>query len=122
MSRTRAALALLLSGCGERAPVVRFDPGPVPAAYAEGQRLFDASCAGCHGALAAGSDVGPPLVHAYYQPSHHADIAFHRAVELGVRPHHWRYGPMPRVPGLTTADVGRITAYVRWLQRQAGIQ
>jgi hypothetical protein len=28
---------------------------------------------------------------------------------------------MPAVEGLAAADVARITAYVRWLQRQAGI-
>ena len=115
------ASALLLADCGERAPVVRFDPGPVPAEHAAGQRLYDAGCARCHGPLAAGTDVGPPLVHVYYEPNHHADIAFQRAVEFGVQPHHWSYGPMPAVEGLAAADVARITAYVRWLQRQAGI-
>jgi mono/diheme cytochrome c family protein len=115
------AAALLLADCGERAPAVHFDPGPVPAEHAVGQRLFDAACAQCHGALAAGGDVGPPLVHVYYEPNHHADIAFQRAVQFGVRPHHWSYGPMPPVEGLAAADVARITAYVRWLQRRAGI-
>lgn len=115
------AAALLLADCGERAPPVRLDPGPVPAEHLAGQRTFDAACARCHGALAAGSDIGPPLVHIYYEPNHHADIAFQRAVEFGVQPHHWRYGPMPPVEGLTAEDVARITAYVRWLQRQAGI-
>ena len=123
MSRTRtgAAAAILLAGCGERAAVVRFDPGPVPAEHAEGARRFDAACASCHGRFAAGSEVGPPLVHAYYEPGHHADAAFRRAVEFGVRPHHWSYGPMPAVEGLPAADVNRIIGYVRWLQRQAGV-
>jgi mono/diheme cytochrome c family protein len=124
VSSARVGLAvagLLLPGCRERAPAVPFDPGPVPAEQAAGQRLFDATCARCHGPLAAGSDAGPPLVHRYYEPNHHADIAFRRAVEFGVQPHHWSYGPMPAVEGLSPADVDRITAYVRWLQRQAGI-
>ena len=116
-----AAALLIVAGCGERAPVVRFDPGPVPAEHGEGERLFNAHCARCHGELAAGSDIGPPLVHVYYEPNHHADIAFLRAVEFGVQPHHWGYGPMPPVEGLNGGQVDRITAYVRWLQRQAGI-
>ena len=123
MSRRRigAAAALLLTGCGERAPVMQFDPGPVPAEHADGARRFEAACAPCHGRFAVGSEVGPPLLHPYYQPSHHADAAFRRAVEFGVRPHHWSYGPMPAVAGLLPADVDRIIAYVRWLQRRAGV-
>jgi mono/diheme cytochrome c family protein len=117
----RGAVFVVLAGCGERAPRVEFDPGPTPAEHAEAEALFTANCAACHGRLAAGTDVGPPLVHIYYEPGHHADIAFRRAVELGVRPHHWNFGPMPPVPGLSEAQIAAITAYLRWLQRQAGI-
>ena len=66
--------------------------------------------------------AGPPLVHIVYEPNHHADIAFQRAVALGVAAHHWRFGNMPPVPGVDEAAVERITAYVRWLQRKAGIE
>ena len=100
---------------------MRFDPGPVPAELASGERLFEASCARCHGERASGAETGPPLVHVIYRPSHHADAAFHRAVRLGVLPHHWGYGRMPPVDGLTEAQVDSIVAYVRWLQRKAGI-
>ena len=117
----RVALFLLVGACGERAARVEFDPGPVPPELAAAERLFDQSCAQCHGRLAAGGDTGPPLVHIYYEPGHHADVAFQRAVAFGVQPHHWSYGPMPPVPGLGEAEVAAITAYVRWLQRQAGI-
>lgn len=124
MTGRGAAAALLLgglAGCGERAPRVEFDPGPTPAEHAAAEALFDANCARCHGQRAAGSDAGPPLVHIYYEPAHHADIAFQRAVELGVRAHHWNYGSMPPVPGLSPQQIAAITAYLRWLQRQAGI-
>lgn len=117
------ALLPLLAAC-ERRPALRsgFDPGPVPAELAEGERLYSDNCARCHGALGSGSDTGPPLVDIVYEPNHHADIAFQRAVALGVAAHHWRFGNMPPVPGVDTAAVGRITAYVRWLQREAGIE
>ncbi|CAN5849682.1 hypothetical protein BH24GEM1_BH24GEM1_04330 [soil metagenome] len=127
MTRWRAgpAVAALawLAACESR-PAIRsdFDPGPVPEELAEGERLFDASCARCHGALAAGTDSGPPLVHRVYEPNHHGDIAFQRAVTFGVRAHHWRFGNMPPVAGLDEPEIGRITAYVRWLQRKAGIE
>jgi mono/diheme cytochrome c family protein len=117
------ALVPLLAAC-ERRPAVRsdFDPGPIPAGLAEGERLFNDNCARCHGARAASTDAGPPLVHVIYEPNHHADIAFQRAVALGVPAHHWRFGNMPPVPGVDEAAVERIIAYVRWLQRRAGIE
>ena len=128
MTRSRSAAAgfallPLLAAC-ERRPTVRsdFDPGPVPAGLADGERLFNDNCARCHGTRAAGTDAGPPLVDIVYEPNHHADIAFQRAVALGVPAHHWRFGNMPPVPGVDQAAVERITAYVRWLQRGAGIE
>jgi mono/diheme cytochrome c family protein len=93
----------------------------IPAELRAGEALYEANCAACHGERALGSVQGPPLVHIVYEPSHHADIAFHFAVERGVRAHHWHFGDMPPVPGLTRAQVDEIVAYVRWLQRQAGI-
>jgi len=84
--------------------------------------LWPNKCAACHGANAAGQDgVAPPLVHVIYEPSHHGDEAFQRAAELGVRGHHWPFGNMPPVEGVTRADVTMITAYIRELQRANGI-
>lgn len=93
----------------------------VPAELAAGEGLFDANCASCHGEAALGTEVGPPLVHVFYEPSHHGDAAFVLAAERGVRAHHWRFGDMASVPAVTRDDVAAITAYVRWLQRQAGV-
>ena len=118
--RHAVALAALVGGCGERAPVVRFDPGPVPAEHAGGARVFDTACARCHGASGSGTEQGPPLTHAYYAPDHHADAAFDRAIRFGVRPHHWSYGPMPAVPGLAEEEVAGVIGYIRWLQERAG--
>jgi len=87
-----------------------------------GQLGYEAKCAACHGANAAGQDgVAPPLVHIIYEPSHHGDEAFQRATELGVRGHHWPFGDMPPVEGVTRADVTMIIAYIRELQRANGI-
>lgn len=88
-----------------------------------GKRAFEAVCAQCHGQNAAGQNgVAPPLVHKIYEPSHHGDEAFYRAVANGVRSHHWDFGNMPPINGLTRADVGTIVAYVRALQSENGIQ
>ena len=91
------------------------------AAAMAGETLFAQKCAACHGRYAAGSAQGPPLVHKIYEPNHHADISFLLAVRRGVRAHHWRFGNMAPVPGVSDADVMKITSYVRALQRAKGI-
>jgi hypothetical protein len=48
-------------------------------------------------------------------------MSFQMAVHRGVRQHHWPFGDMPPVPGLSAEDVGHIIAYVRQEQRRAGI-
>jgi mono/diheme cytochrome c family protein len=87
-----------------------------------GKRAFEANCASCHGTNAAGREgVAPPLVHKIYEPSHHADESFQRAVASGVRAHHWPFGDMRAVEGLTRGEVTLITTYIRELQRANGI-
>ena len=86
-----------------------------------GEATFNQKCAVCHGLQAAGSLQGPPLVHRYYEPGHHSDMAFVLAVRRGVRAHHWRFGNMPPVPGLSDADLRAVIDYVRALQRAKGI-
>ena len=87
-----------------------------------GKLAFDAKCAVCHGTNAAGQDgVAPPLVHKIYEPGHHGDASFLLAAKNGVRAHHWRFGNMPPVEGVTDGDVKMIVAYVRELQRANGI-
>jgi cytochrome c len=49
-----------------------------------GQRLFEAKCADCHGPNAVGqAGVAPPLIHIIYEPNHHGDESFQRAVGTG---------------------------------------
>lgn len=87
-----------------------------------GEALFNGNCASCHGANAAGQEgVAPPLVHVIYEPNHHGDAAFQLAARNGVRAHHWRFGNMPPVEGISTSDVDKIISYVRTLQRANGI-
>jgi len=92
-------------------------PDPV-----KGAALFAANCAACHGSNATGTDQGPPLIHRIYEPSHHDDFSFYRAVSSGSRQHHWQFGDMPPVPGVSFEDTGHIIAWVRQQQRKAGIE
>ena len=87
-----------------------------------GQALFEENCMTCHGPHATGSDRGPPLVHRIYEPNHHADISFILAVRNGVRAHHWQFGNMAPVDGVSDEDTIKIIRYVRELQRANGIQ
>lgn len=96
----------------------------IPAFTAEaeaGQALFQENCVTCHGQNATGSDQGPPLVHRIYEPNHHGDLSFRLAARQGVRAHHWNFGNMPPVEGVSDEDVLKITRYVRELQKANGI-
>lgn len=97
----------------------------VPTLTAEetaGKDLFNANCATCHGPNGTGTDHGPPFLNRIYEPNHHGDMAFLIAARQGVRAHHWRFGNMPPVQGVTDQDVLKIVAYVRALQRANGIE
>jgi mono/diheme cytochrome c family protein len=102
------------------APSAGLMPNP-----AKGKGLYAQNCASCHGVdlkgRDSGSDKGPPFLNRVYEPSHHGDAAFQRAAALGAKAHHWKFGDMPPVKGLTPDDVAHITAYIRMVQRKAGI-
>ncbi|AGA32779.1 cytochrome c [Thioalkalivibrio nitratireducens DSM 14787] len=100
-----------------RIPPETFEPDP-----AAGFSLFATHCAACHGPEALGTDQGPPLIHRIYEPSHHSDLAFYRAIALGVHQHHWEFGDMPPVPGVTGEGAAHIIAWIRTEQRAAGIE
>lgn len=106
------------------APIVQVAvPDQLSDAARRGKRAFEAKCATCHGRNAAGqAGVAPPLIHDYYKPSHHGDQAFLLAAQNGVRAHHWPFGNMPPVQGVTTASVRDIVAFVREIQRYNGIE
>ncbi|WP_299643250.1 cytochrome c [uncultured Ruegeria sp.] len=109
-------------GTLEGEAMVAIQMPPIEGNATIGQRIFDVSCASCHGINAVGVEgSGPPLIHKIYEPSHHADEAFQRAVSQGVRSHHWQFGDMPPVEGLTRGDVSMVIAYIREIQRANGI-
>jgi cytochrome c553 len=88
----------------------------------KGAVLFAESCSACHGSNAQGTDNGPTFVHQFYVPGHHGDYAFQMAAKNGVRAHHWNFGDMPPVEGVTDADVTLITRFIREVQFANGIR
>lgn len=90
-------------------------------AAARGRLVFNQNCSVCHGRDAAGGTAGPPLIHKYYEPSHHADGAIRLAIRNGVIQHHWKFGNMPPVAGVAPQQEDQIIAFIRETQRANGI-
>lgn len=96
--------------------------GTVGVEVATGEPLYQASCGECHGTDLRGTDQGPSLLSIVYEPAHHSDAAFQLAVRNGSPAHHWSFGPMEPVPGLTDEDVDAITVFVRSVQEREGFE
>jgi hypothetical protein len=115
-----AAVALWLTAPAAAETVSVTLPELSPEAQAGGQAFIE-NCAQYHGMIGGGTDNGPPLIHKIYEPNHHGDLAFQRAVRQGSRAHHWRFGDMPPQPQVTDADVSVIVKFIREVQRANGI-
>ena len=86
-----------------------------------GEELFNANCSVCHGMNASGTSQGPTFIDRIYHPGHHPDLSFRNAVSNGVTQHHWVFGDMPPVDGVSPEQVDKIICYVREVQRANGI-
>lgn len=131
---TASLVMLLTSIIGNAAGMYHGPAGPspitnlikspkVPFSYALGMKTFQNKCSACHGKWGEGvADKGPPLVHRFYEPSHHGDEAFYRAVKNGTKQHHWKFGDMPPVPDISRKQTSNIVRFIRWWQQQHGIK
>lgn len=112
---------LAVSACDKGQRASHVPPIGQKVDLAKGKNLFIKNCSSCHGQDLKGSKVGPPLLHQYYESSHHGDMAFYMAAKNGVRAHHWQFGDMPAIPTVTGEDMGHIVAFIRDEQRKVGI-
>jgi mono/diheme cytochrome c family protein len=119
----RAGIALLLGaslfaavGCGSDGSDSN------DAAPDGGAALYATNCASCHGEDLRGTDKGPPHLSVVYEPSHHPDESFRRAIEQGVQAHHWDFGDMAPVTGLDAPQVDAIISYIREVQTREGFE
>ena len=115
-------LALLVGACSATEPSEAAAPEDASILVAEGEVLYQASCAECHGSDLRGTDKGPSHLSIVYEPNHHGDAVFALAVINGAKQHHWPFGDMAPVPDLDDADIERIVAYVRANQRTHGFE
>jgi mono/diheme cytochrome c family protein len=88
----------------------------------DGAALYAANCASCHGGDLRGTDKGPSHLSVVYERDHHSDESFRRAIAEGVPAHHWDFGDMAPVTGLTDAEVDAVIAYVREVQDREGLE
>jgi len=117
-----AVVLLTSSGAGKSSAHIVGVSVPTLSAKAKvGSKVFGENCVQCHGENAAGSEQGPPLIHKFYEPNHHADGAFYLAAQRGVRAHHWRFGDMPPQPHISQLKMSAIVQYVREIQKHNGI-
>ena len=119
--RTIAALVLvgLAAGCGGDSS----SDGEASAELVDrGAEVYAASGASCHGTDLEGTDRGPSHLSIVYEPNHHPDSSFRSAITNGAFEHHWSFGPMPPVEGLTDQDVDAVIAFVRAEQEARGFQ
>ncbi len=86
-----------------------------------GKMNYNVKCATCHGINAAGSAKGPSFLNRVYHPGHHGDAAFINAPKQGAKAHHWTFGDMPPVEGITDGQIAKIITYIRALQKANGI-
>lgn len=114
------SLAVLGAACGGEPTSAQ--PTAATADLAAGEVLYQAECAECHGSDLRGTDRGPSHLSVVYEPSHHSDAAFLLAVRNGAVAHHWNFGDMPPVEGLTDTEIADITAFVRSVQAQEGFE
>jgi mono/diheme cytochrome c family protein len=112
---------LLLASCSASPDAVEVDEQD-PTLVEQGEPLYQAYCAECHGSDLRGTDKGPSHLSIVYEPNHHGDGAFLAAVSRGSPSHHWNFGSMPPIPELSQEDVAAITAFVREQQRLQGFE
>lgn len=104
-----------MAACAEDGPTG--DASPV-----RGEEVYARHCASCHGDDLRGTNVGPSLLSIVYEPGHHPDETFRVAIRQGSPQHHWDFGPMPAIGGVTGTDVDAVIAFVREQQDRHGFE
>ncbi len=100
---TIAAVALLLSGCGDGEEV-------------DARALFAANCAVCHGPAGEGGAGAPPLSDPAYLPDQLSDAEMTASIRNGVQDVAEDYGAMPGFSRFDEEQLAALVELVRELQ------
>jgi cytochrome c5 len=111
-------ISISLLMCAMTGSIKAAEEVEIPFHLGKGQLLYEKYCRSCHGQQLTGTDKGPPLLHPFYKPSHHGDQSFYRAAWEGVQQHHWEFGNMAPVEGMTAKKMDSLVPYVRYYQQQ----
>ena len=114
-----ALLVVVAAGCGSDDDA----SSPVESSTVDqGADVYAEACASCHGADLRGSDKGPSMLSIVYEPNHHTDDSFRNAIANGAPQHHWPFGDMEPVEGLSEDDVEAVITFVRAEQERRGFE
>lgn len=120
----RGVAALMAGVCGVVMLAACSDDGGEPTSTAKGAgaKLYEQSCASCHGSDLRGTDQGPSHLSQVYAPDHHPDASFRAAITQGSPAHHWQFGDMEPVTGLDDDEIDAIIAFIREQQDRNGLE
>ena len=111
-----------MGACGSDPATLPETADPSGEGAGEGAKVYASSCASCHGADLRGSEKGQSLLSIVYEPNHHGDDSFRSAISNGAAQHHWSFGDMEPVDGLSDDDVEAVIAYIRSEQQRQGFE
>ena len=88
----------------------------------DGGEVYQQYCAECHGVDLRGTDKGPSQLSIVYEPNHHGDYAYRVAIREGTREHHWWFGDMPPVEGISDLEIEKVISFIRAEQERLGFE
>ncbi len=88
----------------------------------DGAEVYQQYCAECHGVDLRGTDKGPSQLSIVYEPNHHGDYAYRVAIRDGTREHHWWFGDMPPVEGISDLEIEKVISFIRAEQERLGFE
>ena len=91
-------------------------------AIPDGAEVYRQFCAECHGVDLRGTDKGPSQLSIVYEPNHHGDHAYRVAIRDGTREHHWWFGDMPPVEGISDLEIEKVISFIRAEQQRLGFE
>ena len=118
-------LVAIVVSFGTAACVLDEEPSSVTVdnpTLALGAQVYGQHCASCHGVDLRGTEKGPSHLSIVYEPNHHPDDAFRSAIANGVPQHHWTFGDMAPIAGLSDEEVEAVIGFVRSEQQRLGFE